>query len=194
MIEVMTNTRPLRADARRNREKILASAGELFAQHGSEAQMDQIAEHSGLGLGTLYRHFPTKEALLTAIVRQRFEGLADLARDAEQITDAGEALEAVLQRYLEAAEGDAAFQLALLGSDSPQWASIRAQKSELRTIVTRVIARAVAAGAVRPDLTFADFPLITSGVMSTMYFKPGGNADWRRHLQLLLDGVRAKSS
>jgi AcrR family transcriptional regulator len=189
----MTETeRPLRADARRNRERIMAFAGELFARLGAEAQMDQIAEHCGLGLGTLYRHFPTKEALLTAIVRQRFQGMADLAREAEQISDPGLAFETILRRYLEAADGDAAFQLTLLGSDSPQWSSLAEQKAEFRTIVTRVINRAVAAGAVRADLTFADFPLLACGVMSSMYFKPGGHADWRRHLQLVLAGVRAQ--
>jgi AcrR family transcriptional regulator len=190
----MTETeRPLRADARRNRELIMASAGELFARLGIEAQMDQIAEHCGLGLGTLYRHFPTKEALLAAIVRQRFEGMADMARDAEQISDPGEAFETFLRTYLGAAEGDAAFQLALLGSDGPRRESITEQKAEFRTIVTRIISRAVAAGAIRADLTFADFPLITCGAMSVMYFKPAGNPDWRRHLELVLDGIRAKT-
>jgi AcrR family transcriptional regulator len=195
----MTETeRPLRADARRNREKIMASAAELFARLGTEAQMDQIAEHSGLGLGTLYRHFPTKEALLAAIISRRFEDLADLARTAEQREDPGQAFETLLRSYLESAEGDAAFQLALLGSGSGpglgpgQRDSATAQKAEFRAIVSRIIDRAIAAGAVRADLTVADFPLIACGVMSTMYFRPGGaEEDWRRHLDLLLDGIRA---
>jgi AcrR family transcriptional regulator len=184
-----TEARPLRADARRNRERIMASAGELFARHGNDAQMEEIAAHSGLGMGTLYRHFPSKQALLTAIVRERFAGMADLARAAEQISDPGEAFEAALRGYLEAAEGDASFQLALLGSSQPDWADLRQEKAEFRAVVTRIIDRAVAAGRVRADLTFADFPLIACGVMSTMHFKPGSNADWRRHLRLTLDGV-----
>jgi AcrR family transcriptional regulator len=189
----MTETdRPLRADARRNRERIMASAGELFARLGTEAQMDQIAEHCGLGLGTLYRHFPTKEALLTAIVSQRFDSMADLARDAEQINDPGEAFETVLRSFLEAAEGDAALQLALLGSETRQWNGITASKTEFRTIIARIIDRAIAARAIRADLTLADFPLITCGIMCTMYFKPGGDRDWRRHLDLVLDGIRTK--
>jgi AcrR family transcriptional regulator len=183
--------RPLRADARRNRERILAAAGELFARLGDEAQMDQIAARCGLGLGTLYRHFPTKEALLTAIVRERFRGMADLARDAERIDDPGQAFEAVLTGYLEAAEGDAAFQLALLGSSSPRWEAIEEEKAEFTAAVTRIIERAVAAGAVRADLTFADFPLVARGVMSTMYFNRHGS-DWRRHLELALDGIRTR--
>lgn len=184
-----TEARPLRADARRNRERIMASAGELFAQYGNDAQMEEIAAHSGLGMGTLYRHFPSKRALLTAIVRERFAGMADLARAAERIGDPGEAFVAVLRGYLEAADGDASFQLALLGSGEPDWADVRQEKAEFRAVVTRIIDRAVGAGQVRADLTFADFPLIACGVMSTMHFKPGGNGDWRRHLRLVLDGV-----
>jgi AcrR family transcriptional regulator len=184
------NDRPLRADARRNREKIMASARELFASRGREAQMEEIAAHCGLGMGTLYRHFPSKQALLTAMVRERFRGMADLARAAEQISDPGESFEALLRSYLEAAEGDASFQLALMGSGDVKWEGIRQQKAEFAEIVSRIIERAVAAGAVRRDLAYADFPLLARGVMSTMYFKTAGNSDWRRHLELTLDGVR----
>jgi AcrR family transcriptional regulator len=187
----MTDTdRPLRADARRNREKIMASAAELFASRGREAQMEEIAAHCGLGMGTLYRHFPSKQALLTAMVRERFRGMADLARAAEQIADPGESFEVLLSSYLEAAEGDASFQLALMGSGDVEWHGISEEKAEFGDAVSRIIERAVAAGAVRGDLTYPDFILLSRGVMSTMYFKPAGNADWRRHLELTLAGVR----
>jgi hypothetical protein len=99
---------------------------------------------------------------------------------------------AFLRAYLAAAEGDAAFQLALLGSDGPRREGVAQQKSEFRAIVTRIVSHAVAAGAVRADLTFSDFLLIISGAMSVMYFKPTGDSDWRRHLDLVLDGIRAK--
>lgn len=183
--------RPLRADARRNRERILAGAGELFAELGNDAQMEQIAARCGLGMGTLYRHFPSKQDLLTAVARERFQGMAELARTAERISDPGEAFETILRSYLEAASGDAGFQLALLGSNELRWEGIGAQKAEFAEIVTRIVDRAVAAGKVRGDLTYADFPAMTCGVMSTMYFKPSHGTDWRRHLELLLAGVRA---
>jgi AcrR family transcriptional regulator len=194
----MTDTeRPLRADARRNREKIMASAAELFARLGTEAQMDQIAEHCGLGLGTLYRHFPTKEALLAAIISRRIEGVTDLARAAERIDDPAEAFDTLLRSYLESAEGDAAFQFAVLGFGRRQQngadAAVTVEKAEFRAIVTRVIDRAIAAGAIRADLTVADFPLIACGVLATMYYKPGGDDEgWRRHLDLVLDGIRVQ--
>jgi AcrR family transcriptional regulator len=180
----------MRADARRNRERIMSSAGKLFARLGNEAQMEEIATDCGLGMGTLYRHFPNKQALLTAIVRDRFQGMSDLARAAEQIDDPREAFETALRSYLEAADGDAGFQLALLGSNEFDWEGVEQQKAEFAEVVSRIIARAVDSGDVRGDLTFADFPLITCGVMSTMYFKPSGGRDWRRHLELALDGIR----
>jgi len=170
----------------------MASAAELFASKGHDAQMEEIAAHCGLGMGTLYRHFPSKQALLTAMVRERFRGMADLARAAEQIADPGESFEVLMRSYLEAAEGDASFQLALMGPGDVEWQGVKQEKAEFADAVSRVIERAVAAGAVRPDLTYADFPLLTRGVMSTMYFKPTGNSDWRRHLELTLEGVRKK--
>lgn len=190
----MTDTdRPLRADARRNREKIMASAAELFARLGTDAQMDQIAEHCGLGLGTLYRHFPTKEALLAAIIARRTEGLADLARAAERVEEPGEAFETLLRSYLESAAEDVAFQFAVLGSRDRRQSGPTVEKAEFRAIVTRIMDRAIAAGALRADLTIADFPLIACGVLSVMYYKPGGDEEgWRRYLDLVLEGLRAQ--
>ncbi|WP_369201721.1 TetR/AcrR family transcriptional regulator [Streptomyces sp. PU-14G] len=182
--------RPLRADARRNRERIMTSAGELFADRGHDVQMEEIATRSGLGIGTLYRHFPNKQALLTAMVHARFQSMTDLARAAEQIADPGEAFETVLRGYLEAADGDAGFQLALMSSNELAGDGLEQQKAKFAESITRIINRAVEAGAVRPDLTIADFPLLTVGIMSTMYFKPGGNPDWRRHLDIALNGIR----
>jgi AcrR family transcriptional regulator len=152
--------------------------------------MDEIAAHCGLGMGTLYRHFPSKQALLTALVGERFEGMVELARVAEANPDPGEAFEAALRGYLEAAEGDASFQLALLDSGDVQWEGLHRQKAEFIEIITRIIRRAVDAKAVRGDLCYEDFPLLSRGIMSTMYFKSAGNADWRRHLELALDGIR----
>jgi AcrR family transcriptional regulator len=186
--------RPLRADARRNRELIMAAAGELFARFGHDAQMEEIAARSGLGIGTLYRHFPNKQALLTAMVRERFHGMADLARAVEKITDPVEAFETILRNYLEAADGDAGFQLALMGSTKLEWEDVTQQKAEFTEIVARIIDRAVTSGDVRSDLTVADFPMLTCGIMATMYFKPGGNSDWRRHLELAIDGIRAPAN
>lgn len=188
-----TDQRPLRADARRNRERLLASARELFARTG-HASTEEIAAHASVGIATVYRHFPTKEALLTALVRDRFQGFVDMAHAAEDITDPFEALEAILRGYGEAADDDKGFQLAMLGSNDLAWDGIEQEKNAFAEAVTRVINRAIAAGVVRHDLTFNDFPMLTCGILATMYFKPGGNDDWRRHLQLALDSIRTPNS
>ena len=105
----MGSPRPLRADARRNRDRILSSARELFARKGPQAQMEEVAEHAGVGLGTLYRRFPTKEALVTAMVKERFESFAAIARAAEKVTDPFQALVTVMRGHAEAANEDAAY-------------------------------------------------------------------------------------
>ena len=182
--------RTLRADARRNRERILASGRELFARDGPEAQMDEIAAHAGVGIGTVYRHFPTKEALLTEMVRVRFQEFAAIATHAEDTVDPRDALETVMRRSAEAVEGDMGFQLAMMGSNQLEWEGIEEQKAALAAVLTRIIRRAVSAGVVRDDFTFEDFGMVMCGITSTMYYKPG-SADWRRHLAIILHGLGA---
>lgn len=181
--------RPLRADARRNRERILASGRDLFATRGADVQMDEIAAHAGVGIGTLYRHFPDKQALVTEMVRQRFAQFSEIAAEAEQIVDPFESLEAALLTSMTAVEGDIGFQFAMMRSEELEWEGIEEDKAGFADSVTRILERAKEAGVVRPDITFDDFPMILCGITSTMYFKPGG-ADWKRHLGLILDGLR----
>jgi AcrR family transcriptional regulator len=185
----MTTGQPtLRADARRNRERIMSSGRELFARQGPLVQMDEIAAHAGVGIGTVYRHFPTKEALLTAMVRERFQEFAEIASNAEDIDDPLEALRSTMCDSAEAVEGDVGFQLAMMGSNELEWEGIDEQKAALAEVVTRIIGRAVAAGVVRDDFTFDDFGMVMCGITSTMYYEPG-SANWRRHLELILHGV-----
>jgi AcrR family transcriptional regulator len=188
-----TDQRTLRADARRNRERIMVAARELFAREGPQAQMDEIAAHAGVGIGTVYRHFPTKEALLTAMVRDRFQAFAAIGLETEQIDDPLEALEAVMRRSAEEVEGDMGFQLAMMGAEQLEWEGIDEQKAALAEVVTRIIARAIEAGEIAEDFGFEDFAMMMCGITATMYYKPGA-ADWRRHLELLLRGVRAPAA
>jgi AcrR family transcriptional regulator len=168
----------------------MSASRELFARQGPQAQMDEIAAHAGVGIGTVYRHFPTKEALLTAMVRDRFQEFAELATAAEDILDPLEALESVIRRSAEAVEGDAGFQLAMMGSNELEWEGIEEQKAALAEVVTRVISRAIDAGVVRDGFTVEDFGMVMCGITSTMYYKPG-SADWRRHVEIILHGICA---
>jgi AcrR family transcriptional regulator len=186
-----TTEKPLRADARRNRERIMSSGRELFAQRGEGVQMDEIAAHAGVGVGTLYRHFPDKQALLTAMARERFQEFSEIAAKSEEIDDPLESLENALVTSLAGVEGDTGFQFAMMSSGELEWEGIEEQKAAFEESFTRILQRAQAAGVVRPDLVFDDFPMILCGITSTMYFKPGPS-DWKRHLDLVLGGLRVE--
>ena len=88
--------RPLRADARRNREKVLVAARAVFSEHGRDAQMDDVARRASVGVGTVYRHFPTKEALIEALMVDSFQAIAAHAEAALEMDDPWEAFESVL--------------------------------------------------------------------------------------------------
>ncbi|WP_327071358.1 TetR/AcrR family transcriptional regulator [Kitasatospora sp. NBC_01302] len=178
--------RPLRADARRNRETVLDAAGELFAQRGDAVQMDEIAERAGLGVGTLYRHFADKQALLAAIIGRRFEAMTALARAADETEDPWTAFETLLYGYLESVQADAAFRFALLSPEEPRWNDIAVEKTDFSAITESIVQRAVDAGHLRDDFHARDFVLITRGAMANM---TGAN-NWRRHVTLLLEGIR----
>ena len=100
--------RPLRADARRNRESILKAARAVFSAQGRDAHLDDVARRAQVGMGTVYRHFPTKEALLEALAREQFEILTGWAREAQDEPDAWAALEALIWRGAELQASDRA--------------------------------------------------------------------------------------
>jgi AcrR family transcriptional regulator len=184
--------RPQRADARRNRERILEGAREAFAVLGAEAQMDEVARLSGVGVGTVYRHFPTKEALLGELVRARFTGMsantrAALAQEGEPFAVFAD----LLRRNAEVAAGDAAIQFAMLGAGERVWEHARAEQEELLGLTDELMTRAKDAGTMRPDVSAADIPMLMCGLCATMtHTKPG--FVWQRHLELILDALRAR--
>src|SRR4029077_8683411 len=121
--------RPLRADARRNRERILHSARAAFAESGADAQIDDVARHAGVGVGTVYRHFPTKQALVTELVRQTFRLFTERAREALGADEEPFALiEGLMRRIAETAAGDAGVQYALATSEGPAWTESQAEQ------------------------------------------------------------------
>lgn len=184
-----SNEKTLRADARRNREKVFSAARELFAREGDAASIEEIATHAGVGVGTVYRHFPTKQDLLTEMVRTRFSRFIEIALESEAIDDPYQAFESLLLRSAEEVEGDAGFQLAMMGSEELSWEGIEEEKAQFAEVADRIIERAIEAGQVREDLSPQDIPMLMCGVTSTMYFSPGG-VPWRRHMELILAGLR----
>lgn len=183
--------RPLRADARRNRERILQSALAAFAESGADAQIDDVARHAGVGVGTVYRHFPTKQALLTELVRQTFRLFTGRAREALEAGGEPFALiEGLLRRIAETAAEDAGVQYTLAGSDGRAEAEAQAEQDELIAVIAELIERARRAGTIRPDIEAIDIGMLMCGVCSAMGPRPG--FDWRRHLDLVIDTLRVR--
>jgi AcrR family transcriptional regulator len=187
--------RPLRADARRNRERILQSARAAFAESGADAQIDDVARHAGVGVGTVYRHFPTKQALLTELVRQTFRLFTEWAREAREAREAGgepfALIEGLLRRIAETAAGDAGVQYALASSDAQAARSeAQAEQDELIAVIAELTGRARRAGTIRPGIEATDIAMLICGVVSAMGPRPG--FDWRRHLDLVIDTLRVR--
>jgi AcrR family transcriptional regulator len=181
--------RRLRSDARRNRERILEAARETFSAHGVEAQMDEIARRAGVGVGTVYRHFPTKEALLGELVAQKFRRFTDNARAALEVEDPWDGFAGMLRANAELVARDAALQNALMRAGAI-WQYAGEERRTLEDLGARIVQRAQDAGVLRRDFSIDDIPMLMCGVSSTMQ---GGHFDWRRHLDLVLDGLRVRS-
>src|SRR5579859_4254740 len=186
---VSDTERPLRADARRNRERILQSARAVFAESGAEAQIDDVARHAGVGVGTVYRHFPTKQALLAELVRQTFRLFTGWALEALEAGGEPFALiEGLLRRIAETAAGDAGVQYALANSDGQAGTEAPAEQDELIAVIAELIERARRARTIRPGIEAIDIAMLICGVVSAMGTRPG--FDWRRHLDLVIDALR----
>jgi AcrR family transcriptional regulator len=178
--------RPLRADARRNRERILKAARAVFAEQGIHSQIDDVAKRAKVGVGTVYRHFPTKEALLDALVRERFEEIAGYAREALERDDAWEGFCELIWRAAERNAADLAFCEAVAFTDQ----SAVVADVGLLASTNELIRRAKQQGRMRPDASENDVPMMMCGASSVMRLSPTPDA-WRRYLTLMLDGLRA---
>jgi AcrR family transcriptional regulator len=188
---VSETERPLRADARRNRERILESARAVFAESGADAQIDDVARHAGVGVGTVYRHFPTKQALLAELVRQTFRLFTEWARAALEAGGEPFALiEGLLRRIAETAAGDAGVQYALASSAGQAQTEAPAEQDELIAVIAELTGRARRAGTIRPGIEATDIAMLICGVVSAMSPRPG--FDWRRHLDLVIDTLRVR--
>jgi AcrR family transcriptional regulator len=186
--------RPLRRDARENRERILEAARGAFAELGIDASVEEIAWRAGVGMGTLYRRFPTKDALIDAVFE---EHLDNISRAAEQALDATDAWEGLLD-YLAHVVG---LQAADRGLSEIVGAHLRTEqlvaraRIRLRPLVQRLIIRAQEAGKLRPDVVYEDISVLlwTTGrvVDATRDVEP---EFWQRYLALVVDGLRARDA
>ena len=173
--------RPLRADAVRNREKVLRAAREAFAESGYGVPLDEIASRAGVGPGTVYRHFPSKEALFEAVVTARITDLVSDARARAGAADPGEAFFGFLARIA----GEAAAK-----RDLPDAISIAGSlREDLFAALDLLLRRAQQAGAVRAGITTSDLIVLLKGMFASL----AGGADLGLHervFAVLADGLR----
>jgi AcrR family transcriptional regulator len=184
--------RPLRADAQRNRARILAAAETVFATDGIEVPVDVIAERAGVGVGTLYRHFPTKEKLCEAILIERLTALATDARALANAEDPARAFFGYLEHFV--AEGCAKRDLFVVvsGAGIEFETAVAPLKDEVRKSLGVLLARAQAVGAVRPDVT-ADLVMTLTMATCQASVHPGG-APTSDVLGVVFDGLRAQDA
>src|SRR6478752_4871300 len=150
-----TVIKPLRADARRNRERVLTAARAVFAEHGREPQMDDVARAAGVGVGTVYRHFPTKDALMERLVAQHFEAIIAIEREALTIADPWEAFATMIRSGAELMAADTHMRQAMLRFPDSAWEHARPENEIVDELGDRLIRRAQAAGALRADFSVA---------------------------------------
>ncbi|MEU9442601.1 helix-turn-helix domain-containing protein [Streptomyces sp. NPDC048304] len=189
----MTQVRPMRADARRNYERLLKVAAEAFAEHGEKASLDDIAKRAGVGSGTLYRHFPTRQALLGAAYVDRIEALGARGDELAEQLPPGEALMEWLKELCVATIQVRGMK-ALLGSAVADGSSaaLTACGTTVKGAATRLVEAARAEGALRDDVEPIDVLRLAHGVATASELADGQGREIRRYLTLLVEGLRGQ--
>lgn len=181
---------PLRADAARNRESLLAAAITEFAEQGMDAPIAAIARRAGLGKGTVFRHFPTKDDLVGAIVLDR---IARLTAAGERLSTAANAGAALLEFMTTTAQERERLDLSVLQGDLG--AEVAAAQTRMSAVIDALVDRAREQGAVRADITGADVMLLMCVPNDVVKHLPSGAPDlWRRYLAILFDGLRPEGA
>jgi len=196
-VEESSGARPgrlLRADAERNRQRILAAAAELFTERGLEPSLDDVARHAGVGVGTVYRRFPDKASLADALFDERIDALVALAEQAQAEPDAWAALVSFLERSGEMLVSNRGLRQILMFAAEGHDRGICA-RDRMRPAIESLIERAQADGQVRADLRPTDVPMIEFMVAAAAeYAWQVRPTVWRRYLALIMDALRPASA
>lgn len=187
----MTSTRPLRADAARNRRLLLAAAADEFAERGLDASVADIARRAGVGKGTVFRHFATKDDLLAAIVVDRIDALSAAG---ERLLDAADPGAALLEFLTVAAHQRQQCDLSFLqGAELP--AEVTRVRTQMFQTAHLLVDRAREHGAVRADVTGADVILLMCAPNYVTGYVPDAPPDlWQRYLAIIFDGLRPEGA
>lgn len=187
-----TSERPLRADAERNRERILEAARGAFAEHGLEVGFHEIAARAGVGVGTVYRRFPDRETLIEALFEDRVGEVMVLAEHALADGDGWHGLQTFLEATCRLQAADRGLhQLVFSGDRGPQCAA--GARERIAPLVAQLVARAKEQGTLRADVEAFDIGMLRN-VLGGFIERAGeaGAEVWPRMLAIMLDGLRAK--
>ena len=182
--------RPLRRDAERNRQRILAAAADLLSERGLDATLDDVARAAGVGVGTVYRRFPDKEALIEELFRDRIDAMVAMAEQALTDPDPWQALVSYLEMATEMMAANIGLRQLLMfatyGKDRVCYA-----RDQMRPVVSKLVERAQASGDLRPDFDATDMKLIAYMLASAAEYAATTRPEvWRRYLTMLIDGLR----
>ena len=184
-------TSPQRRDAQRNRAALLASARELFAERGLDVTLDEVARHAGVGVGTAYRNFAGKTALVDDLLVERVQALVDLALACAEVDDPWEGLRGYVEQAMALQVADRGLKQ-LLYAHADAHVRVDAVRAQLGPAVGALVQRAHDAGVLRPDVDVSDVPVIN--VMLGAVVDLTRDVDphaYRRYLELVLAGLRA---
>jgi AcrR family transcriptional regulator len=185
--------RALRADARRNREAVISAAKKLFADEGLDAQMPDVAKAAKVGVGTVYRHFPTKAHLIAALADDRFERLAEKAREGIEADDPWEGLCDFI-RFSARIQADDRGLCEVMGS-RPEVMSEAAYAVGLDELCDKLVKRAQRSGDLRKDLDWQDIPMVACSLGRITAAEAGPAVGrWPRLVEIVIDGLRAPGS
>nr|WP_163749356.1 TetR/AcrR family transcriptional regulator [Mycolicibacterium helvum] len=184
--------RPLRKDAQRNRQRIIDAARDLFAHKGLEPNLNEVAHHAGVGVGTVYRRFSTKEELLEAIFEDGLDQLTRLAERALQQDDSWDGFVWFVEQMCQITATDRGLREIAF---SKCYAGTRVNAAQERLVpkLTRLVERAQADGYLRPEIAAPDMPIISLLAGTVSEFAGNVNADlWRRYVALFTEGLRRR--
>ena len=184
----------LRRDAQRNRDSILVAARALLARDGVDASVEEITREAGVGMGTLYRHFPTKADLVDAVLADAFAEIVQAAEDAAACEDGWTGFTSFLERTLAQHAANWGLKDVLASSEQGRERA-EAMRARLRPLLRQVIARAQEQGTLRADFAVEDMPVLfwASGRVIEVTNNAAPDS-WRRYLGFILDGLRAESA
>jgi AcrR family transcriptional regulator len=186
----MTTAKPLRADAERNRRRILDAAAELFAAKGLSVGLDEIAHHAGVGVGTAYRRFPDKRKLIEELFEDHIARMVLLAEDALAADDPWEGLTDFIERATELQIANRGLKELVFGSDQGTALAAHA-RTRIAPLTEELLRRAQASGSVRADIVASDVAVLQFILSSVAELTPADAPGlWRRYLGLVLDGLR----